>query len=77
MDNHADAYETRKLAGEEPGDMLAEEARLNELGLGFPLNRMYMLYYEGNADEAGQNDLAKGGAATGDSAETWYQCTDL
>ncbi len=50
MAENADDYDIRKRAGEETGDMLAEEARLNELGLGFPLNMMHTLYYESSGD---------------------------
>lgn len=53
MNEVTDDYAQRKLAGEEAGDMLAEEARLDELGVGFPLNMMHTLYYEcgGNAPQ--------------------------
>ena len=46
-----DEYCQRKLAGEEPGDILAEEARLAELGLLYPLNMMHTLYYESSGDD--------------------------
>ena len=32
--------------------MLAEEARLTELGVNYPLNLMHSLYYESSADFA-------------------------
>ena len=50
MDEYTDEYNQRKCAGEEAGDILAEEARLAELGLSYPLNMMHMLYYEGGAE---------------------------
>ena len=50
MAEQPDEYELRKRAGEEPGDILAEEARLDELGVGFPLNMMHTLYYETSGD---------------------------
>lgn len=50
MDEQTDDYAMRKRAGEEAGDILAEEARLEELGVGFPLNMMHTLYYEGSGD---------------------------
>ena len=52
MDTVLDAYSLRMQAGEEPGDMLAEEARLTELGVNYPLNLMHSLYYESSADFA-------------------------
>lgn len=53
MDDNQDEYAQRKLAGEEAGDMLSEEARLCEMGLSYPLNMMHTLYYEmpGDAPE--------------------------
>ena len=52
MDEHRDTdeYSQRKQAGEEPGDILAEEARLTERGLLYPLNMMHTLYYESSGD---------------------------
>ena len=50
MNEYTDEYNQRKRAGEEAGDMLAEEARLAELGLSYPLNMMHQLYYEGGAE---------------------------
>ena len=50
MDDVTDDYELRMRAGEEAGDILAEEARLDELGIGEPLNMMHSLYYESSGD---------------------------
>ncbi len=50
MDEATDDYEPRKRAGEEAGDILAEEARLAELGVWYPLNMMHTLYYESSGD---------------------------
>lgn len=48
MDELKDEYENRKRAGEQAGDMLAEESRLHELGLDYPYHVMHTLYYESN-----------------------------
>ena len=61
MDEYTDDYKQRKCAGEEAGDILAEEARLAELGLSYPLNMMHMLYYEGGAESlSGLNNYPAG-----------------
>lgn len=57
MDTKLDAYGLRMQAGEEPGDVLAEEARLTELGVNYPLNLMHSLYYESSADYAAEEEL--------------------
>lgn len=46
MENRADEILRAFPAGEAASDMLAEAARLDELGLGYPLNMMCSLYYE-------------------------------
>lgn len=46
MENTADDILRAFPAGETAGDMLAEAARLHEMGLGYPLNMMCSLYYE-------------------------------
>ena len=57
MDTVLDAYSLRMQAGEEPGDMLAEEARLTELGVNYPLNLMHSLYYMSSADFAAEDEM--------------------
>lgn len=46
MENSADEMLRAFPAGEAASDILAEAARLDELGLGYPLNMMCSLYYE-------------------------------
>lgn len=60
MTEYADEYNQRKCAGEAAGDILAEEARLAELGLSYPLNMMHMLYYEGSGEPFSGVDAAYG-----------------
>lgn len=46
MENSADEMLRAFPEGEAASDILAEAARLDELGLGYPLNMMCSLYYE-------------------------------
>ena len=68
MTEYADEYNQRKCAGEAAGDILAEEARLAELGLSYPLNLMHMLYYEGSGEPylGVNNELAGANSAYGE-----------
>lgn len=50
MENTADEILRAFPAGENASDMLAEAARLDELGLGYPLNMMCSLYYESTCE---------------------------
>jgi len=65
MENTADDILRAFPAGETAGDMLAEAARLDEMGLGYPLNMMCSLYYESTGelpcceDGAGEADPNK------------------